>query len=397
MMIQRHALKIAVAVLLTASIPLGCVGCKEDAKTGTNGASSGNSGNTIRVGEYGSMTGSEAAFGESTHNGVSLAVDEINKNGGIDGKQVEIVGPEDTASDNQKAEIAVKSLVDKNVIAVIGEVASSRSRAGAAICQQKQIPMISPSSTNPTVTEVGDYIFRVCFIDPFQGGVMAKFAKDSLKATTAAVFYDASQTYSTGIRDEFTKAFQAKGGKVVEGVAYQAGDKDFKAQLTKLKSLNPDVIVVPGYYTEGGTIAKQARDLGITKPLIGGDGWSNAKFLQYSGDNVTDVYFSDHASMESSAPEIQNYVKAFKAKFSDKEPDSLSALGYDAMMVLADAIKRAKGTGEPALRDAIAATKDFKGVTGNITINAQRNADKGAVIIEVVNGKFKFKEAIDKP
>ena len=356
----------------------------------------GGSGNTILVGEYGSMTGSEAAFGESTHDGIMLAVDEINKAGGINGKQIEIVGPEDTESNNQKAEIAVKRLIEKNVVAVLGEVASSRSRAGAAVCQKEEVPMISPSSTNPTVTEVGDYIFRVCFIDPFQGGVIAKFAKDSLKANTAAVFYDQGQTYSVGIKDEFTKAFTAKGGRVVGEAAYAAGDKDFKAQLTKLKSFNPDVIIVAGYYTEGGAISKQARDLGITQPLIGGDGWSDAKFHEYAGSNISNVFFSDHASVESPAPAIQKYVAAYKAKYTGKEPNSLGALGYDAMMVLADAMKRAKSLDGPDLRDAIAATKGFQGATGEITLNANRDADKGAVIIEVSGGRFKFKEAIDE-
>src|SRR5262249_43999942 len=171
--------------------------------------------------------------------------------------------------------------------------------------------------------------------------------------------------------------------KIVGEASYQTGDKDFKAQLTKLQSLNPKVIIVPGYYTEGGTIVKQAHDLGITAPLVGGDGWSDAKFLEYAGEGINNVYFSDHASMEADTSKIKSYVASYKAKFGGKDPSSLSALGYDSMMVLADAIKRAKGTAEPALRDAIATTKDFDGVTGKITLNSDRNADKGAVIIQV--------------
>ena len=391
---QKRNLLLTSAVALAISVmAAGCNGCKNNGASGTGGNGSGN---TILVGEYGSMTGSEAAFGESTHDGIMLAVDEINKAGGINGKQIEIVGPEDTESNSQKAEIAVKRLIEKKVVAVLGEVASSRSRAGAAVCQKEQIPMISPSSTNPTVTEVGDYIFRVCFIDPFQGGVIAKFARDSLKANTAAVFYDQGQTYSVGIKDEFTKSFVQRGGRVVGEAAYATQDRDFKAQLTKLKSLNPDVIIVAGYYGEGGAISKQARDLGITQPLIGGDGWSDAKFHEYAGDKVSNVFFSDHASVESPAPAIQKYVAAYKQKYTSKEPNSLGALGYDAMMVLADAMKRAKTLSGPDLRDAIAATSGFQGATGTITINAERNVEKGAVIIEVAGGKFKFKEAIDK-
>jgi branched-chain amino acid transport system substrate-binding protein len=392
MQMSRRA---GLVVFVSALTLFGVTGCKS--KDGAEGGgSSADSSKEILVGEYGSVTGSEAAFGEVTHQGIMLAVDEINKAGGIEGKQIKIIGPEDTESNNQKAEIAVKRLVEKKVIAVLGEVASSRSLAGAGVCQNAGIPMISPSSTNPKVTEVGSNIFRVCFIDPFQGAVIAKFAADSLKAKTAAIFYDQGQTYSTGIRDEFTKAFTAKGGRIVAEASYAANDKDFSAQLTKLKSSNPDVIVVPGYYTEGGTICKQARDLGITAPLLGGDGWSNSKFHEYAGSKVSNVYFSDHASMESTSESVKKYVADFKAKYPGKEPDSLSALGYDAMMVLADALKRSKGAGGAALAKAIGETKDFKGISGSITINAQRNADKGAVIMEVSGGKFKFKEAIDK-
>ncbi len=388
---------ISYVLLFVGALALsGCNGCKGGDEKKDNGNGGKASGSIIRVGEYGSMTGSEAAFGKTTDNGIRLAVDEINKAGGVAGKQIEIVGPEDTESNTQKAEIAVKRLCEQDVIAVLGEVASSRSRAGGGVCQKKQIPMISPSSTNPTVTEIGDYVFRVCFIDPFQGGVIAKFARDSLKCNTAAIMFDQGQTYSTGIRDEFTKWFTGHGGKVIDTVAYAAGDKDFKAQLTKLKGENPDCILVSGYYTEGGTIAKQARDMGITCPLLGGDGLSNAKFHEYAGTNIGNFYFSDHAAMDADTPKIKAYKAAFAAKYPGTEPDSLSALGYDAMMVLADALKRSNGAGGKTLRDAIAATKDYPGITGSITINAQRNAEKGAVIMEVKNGKFVFKEAIDK-
>jgi branched-chain amino acid transport system substrate-binding protein len=368
-------------------------GCK-DREDASGGAGSGLTGDTIKVGEYGSMTGSEAAFGKSTHDGIMLAAEEINNTGGINGKKIEIVGPEDTESNNQKGEIAVKRLVEKGVVAVLGEVASSISLAGAPVCQKNQIPMISPSSTNPKVTEVGDYVFRVCFIDPFQGAVIARFAKDTLKANTAAIFYDAGQAYSVGIRDEFTKAFTARGGRIVVETSYTKGDKDFKAPLTKIKDANPDVILVPGYYTEAGTICKQARDLGIAVPVLGGDGWDNAKYHEYAGNNITNCYFSNHMSIQDTSPKIQEFIARYKARYSGAMPDALGALGYDAMMVLADAMKRARSLKGPDLRDAIAQTSDFDGVTGKITINAQRNADKGAVIMEVKNGTFQFKEAI---
>jgi len=257
--------------------------------------------------------------------------------------------------------------------------------------------MISPASTNPKVTEIGDYVFRVCFTDPYQAAVVAKFAKDTMKANNVAIFYDAGQPYSVGFRDEFTKAFKGKGGTIVQEASFSKDDKDFKAALTRIKAANPDVILVPGYYTQAGTIAKQARDLGITVPLLGGDGWDSAELFKYAGSSVTNCFFSDHMSTDDPSPTVQNFVKAYKQKYSDKQPDAIAALGYDSAKLLADAMKRAKSISGPDLRDAIAGTKDFDGVTGKITINAERNADKSAVIIEAANGRFKFKERIEKP
>ena len=386
------------ALLFTTLLIAGCNGCKNsnnNGNSGNGGSNAASSGDTIKVGEYGSITGPEAAFGKTTDDGIRLAADEINQAGGVNGKKIEIVGPEDTASVQQQGEIAVKRLLEKKVVAVLGEVASGISLAGAPVCQNAQIPMISPSSTNPKVTQVGDYIFRVCFIDPYQAGVLAKFAKDTLKANTAAIMFDAGAPYSVGIHDEFKRSFEARGGKIVSEVGFSKEDKDFKSQLTKVKAANPDVIVVGSYYSQGGTILKQARDLGITVPLLGGDGWDNAEFHTYAGKSVGNAFLSDHASMDDPSPTIQNFVKTFSAKFGHK-PDALAALGYDAMKVLADAMKRAKSLNGPDLRDAIASTKDFDGVTGTITINSNRDAEKGAVVLEVANGAFKFKEAIAK-
>ncbi len=389
---RTFALHLAALGLLCALVP-GCKPKDGEGGGGTNGGAA--SGDTIRVGEYGSMTGQTSAFGKATDEGVKLAVEEINNKGGINGKKIEIVGPEDTASIQQQGEIAVKRLLEKKVVAVIGEVSSGISMAGGPVCQQAQIPMVSPSSTNEKVTQIGDYIFRVCFIDSFQGAVLAKFAKDTLKANTAAVMYDAGAPYSVGIRDEFIKSFTGRGGKIVAETSFGTEDKDFKAPLTKIKAANPDVIVVGSYYTQGGTILKQARDLGINAPLLGGDGWDDAQFHTYAGKSVGNAYMSTHASMEDPSTVIQTFVKAFEGKFGEK-PNALAALGYDSMMVLADAIKKAKSLSGPDLRDALAQTKDFEGVTGKITINANRDAEKGAVIMEVTNGTFKFKEAIPK-
>jgi branched-chain amino acid transport system substrate-binding protein len=396
--------KLSHALLLTLCLALpACRGSETDTTTSTPpaappGASAGapTSSDAIPIGEYGSMTGSESTFGQSTHQGIQLAVDEINGAGGLKGRQLHIVGPEDTASQAQNAETAVKRLMGSKVVAVLGEVASSASMAAAPVCQESHVPMISPSSTNPKVTEIGDYIFRVCFIDPFQAAVVAKFAKDTLKAKSAAIFYDAGQAYSVGFRDNFKKAFVGKGGTIATEASYSKDDKDYKAALTRLKAANPDVILVPGYYTQAGTITKQARDLGITVPLLGGDGWDSQELFTYGGATLGNCFFSDHMSADDPNPTVQNFVKAYQAKYS-KIPDALAALGYDAAKLLYDAMKRAKSLEGPALRDAIAQTKGFDGVTGKITINAQRNADKPAVIIEAANGKFKFKERIAKP
>jgi branched-chain amino acid transport system substrate-binding protein len=375
------------AVLL--GLVLVAPGCK-GGKSGAGGA------NVILVGEYGSMTGSESTFGRSTDNGIQLAVEETNAAGGINGKKVEVPTPEDDESVAQKAETAVKRLVDKGVVAVLGEVASSASMAGGPVCQQNKIPMISPSSTNPKVTEVGDYVFRVCFIDPFQAAVVAHFARNTLKANTAAIFYDAGQAYSVGFRDEFKKSFESKGGKIVAEASYTKDDKDFKSALTRLKAANPDVILVPGYYTQTGTIAKQARDLGIIVPLLGGDGWDSEEFFTYAGKDVSNCFFSNHMAADDPNPTVQKFVAAYRKKYG-KTPDALAALGYDAAKLLFDAMKRAKSLSGPDLRDALAQTKDFDGVSGKITIDPQRNAEKSAVIIEVANGKFKFKERIANP
>ncbi len=281
------------------------------------------------------------------------------------------------------------------VQAVLGEVASSNSLAAAPVAQEAKIPMITPSSTNPKVTEVGDYISRVCFIDPFQGSVMAKFAANTLKAKTAAIIGDVQSDYSKGLTQFFTQEFTKLGGKVVAEQKYAQTDPDFKAQLTAIRNTNPDVIYIPGYYGQVAIIAKQARELGMNMPLLGGDGWDSPELWKLGGDALKNAYISNHYSAENPAPEIQNFVKAYQAKYN-VVPDSLAALAYDAAKVLADAIKRAGGTDSAKLKDAINATKDFKGVTGSITLDASRNAIKPAVVLELnpSAGKFAFKETI---
>lgn len=361
---------------------------------GGNGVAT-DTGDTIRVGVYGDLTGQTSSFGQSTKNGIELAVEEINNAGGINGKKIQLIVEDDQGRPEQAKTVVSKLINQDRVHAVLGEVASTNSLAAAPVAQEAKIPMITPSSTNPKVTEVGDYISRVCFIDPFQGSVMAKFASNTLKAKTAAILGDVNSDYSKGLTQFFEEEFTRLGGKVVAKEAYTQTDPDFKGQLTKIRNLNPDVIYVPGYYGQVGIIAKQARELDMNMPLLGGDGWDSPELWKLGGAALKNTYISNHYSAENPAPEIQNFVKAYKAKFN-VEPDSLAALAYDAAKVLADAIKRAGGTDSAKLKDAINATKGFAGVTGQITIDSGRNAVKPAVVLELdpAAAKFKFKETI---
>lgn len=348
----------------------------------------------IHVGEYGSLTGTTATFGQSTNNGIQMAVDEINKAGGLIGKTIKVF-VEDDQSKPEEAATAVTKLINQNhVVAMLGEVSSSRSLAAAPICQGNKVPMISPSSTNPRVTQIGDYIFRVCFIDPFQGAVMAKFAANTLKVKRVAILVDVRNDYSVGLQTFFRDNFKKLGGEVVSEQSYSEGDSDFHAQLTQIRAANPEAIYVPGYYTEVGTISRQARELGITVPLMGGDGWDSPKLFEIGGDALNGCYISNHYSVDDPSPRIQKFVKEYKDRFK-QSPDALAALGYDVAKILGDAIRRADSVEHSKLRDAIAATKDFPGVTGNITINSERNAIKPAVVLKIENGKFVYVETVN--
>lgn len=353
----------------------------------------GASGNSIPVGEYASLTGLTASFGNSSHNGVVLQIDKANTAGGVLGKKINLI-TEDDQSKPGEAATAVRKLISRDqVVALLGEIASSRSLEAAPIAQQSKIPMITPGSTNVKVTTIGDYIFRVCFIDPFQGEVMAKFALNSLHKTKVAVLTDVRQDYSVGLAAAFKDYFTKHGGTIVAEQSYSSGDQDFKAQLTSIKGSNPEAIFVPGYYNEVGLIARQAKELGINVPLMGGDGWDSPTLTQIGGHAIEGDYFSNHFSTDDKSPVVQGFVKNYRQRYS-KDPDAMAALGYDAAGVLLDAMKRAGTTEHEKLRDAIAATKNYEGVTGTITINAQRNATKSAKILTIKDGKFHFVETI---
>ena len=348
---------------------------------------------TIRVGEYASLTGKEATFGQASHKGALLAVEEINAAGGVLGKKLELIA-EDDQSRSGEAATAVKKLISRDkVVAVIGEVASSRSLEAAPICQNAKVPMITPSSTAPEVTATGDYIFRVCFIDPFQGTVMAKFAKDSLKLRKVALLTSVSSAYSVGLAKYFKERFAADGGTVALEQRYTEGDKDFRAQLTAIKAANVDGIFIPGYYTEVALVCRQARDLGLTVPLFGGDGWESPELVQIGGSSVEGTHFVTHYSPENKDPFVVAFNERFQKRWGNVS-DTLTGLGYDAVKLLADALQRAGTTESGKVRDALASTKDFKGVTGTISLDAQRNPTKSAVILVVKDGRFQFVESI---
>lgn len=362
-------------------------------KGGEGGAT--NTGDTIKVGVFADLSGTTASFGQSTKNGIELAVEEINNSGGVLGKKIQLIVEDDQGRPEQAKTVVSKLINQDKVQAVLGEVASTNSLAAAPVAQEAKVPMITPSSTNPKVTQVGDYIFRVCFIDPFQGLVMAKYAANNLNAKTAAIFGDVQSDYSKGLSEVFKQEFAKLGGRIVSEQSYAQTDPDFKGQLTAIRATNPDVIYIPGYYGQVGIIAKQARELGMNMPLLGGDGWDSPDLWKLGGDALKNSYISNHYSADNPAPEIQNFVKAYQAKFGAK-PDSLAALAYDSAKVLADSLKRAGSADPQQLRQAIANTDNFNGVTGKITVNDERNAVKPAVVLELDPSKagFNYKETI---
>jgi branched-chain amino acid transport system substrate-binding protein len=374
MTLFRVAPKLAVLIVFGAVYTLSTTGCHSSSKS-----------DEIVVGHYASLTGSEATFGQSTDNGIKMAIDEINAAGGVNGKKFRLITYDDKSDAREAATAVTRLVTNDQVTAVLGEVASKLSLEGAPICQKNGVPMITPSSTNPKVTDVGDMIFRVCFIDPFQGFVCAKFARENLKAQKAAILYDQSQTYSVGLQSEFEKAFVQLGGQITTKEAYQKGEQDFTSLLTAIRSTKPDIIFIPGYYNDVGTIANQARKLDIKVPLLGGDGWESPKLAEIGGEAINGCYYSNHYSPQDPTPRVQEFIQKYK-KLNGNTPDSMAALAYDATQILRNAISRAGSLSGAAIAAELAKTKDFDGVTGRITIDEHRNAVKSAVILEMKNG-----------
>jgi branched-chain amino acid transport system substrate-binding protein len=348
----------------------------------------------VRIGVFMSLTGDTANFGISSTNGIKMAADEVNSAGGINGKQIELLVQDDRSDASEAATIVTKFVTQDQVHAILGEVASSRSIAAAPIAQNAKIPMLTPSSTNPEVTKKGDFIFRSCFIDPVQGAAIAQFGAKTLNAKRGALMVDRKNDYSTGLEKVISQVFTKLGGQIVVTQSYQAGDQDFNAQVTSIKGANPDVIFVPGYYGDVALFAKQARDKGITVPLVGGDGWDSPSLYKIGGAALNGCYFSNHYSPDDADPIVQKFVNDYKSRYGTV-PDALAATAYDAARIMFDAIKRANSLDGAAIRDALAATKEFPGVTGKVTFNENRDAVKPIVMIKIQEGgKFVVAERV---
>ncbi len=345
----------------------------------------------IPIGVYAALTGGQAAFGNATVQGVKLAAEEINAAGGILGRKIKLVIEDDAGRPDQAAQVVSKLISSDNALVVIGENSSTQSLAGAPICQQSKVPMISPSSTNPTVTEKGDYIFRVCFTDPLQGKALAAFVKNSLKLDTAAILVDKKTDYSIGLAEFFRKEYEAIGGRIVAEQSYSEGDTDFRSQLTAIKTKSPKVLFIPGFYTEVGQIAIQARDLGMTIPMVGGDGWDSPSLLEIGGKSIDGSYFSDHYFVGDPNPRVKDFVKKIRDR-NGRNPDANAALGYDALHIVAQAATRAGSLDRKAIRDQLAVTKEYPGVSGTITMGPDRNPIKPLAIIKIENGQMTFAE-----
>ena len=385
---KKGFLKAAAVSLMTVVLAASVAGC------------GGSSSKEIKIGLLNEMTGGNATIGTAAANGAKLAIKEINANGGLLGKQIKAVVADNKSEPSEAANAMTKLLTQDRVVAVTGTFSSSNAIAAASVAEANKSPYLVAGATNPKVTvdektkNVKKYIYRVCFIDPFQGTVAANFAAKDLKVKKAAMLVDNSSDYSKGLAEFFEAALKKEGGEIVSNEAYLQKDTDFKATLTKIKSKGAEVLYVPGYYEEVGKIVKQAREMGITVPIIGADGWDSPKLVEIASVSaLNNTYFTNHYSVEDTSPKAQAFVDAYTKEYGQK-PEALAVLGYDAVYVLADAIKRANSTDSAKIIEALADTKDFPAISGVTTINKTHDADKNAVVIEMKDGKQVFKTSI---
>ncbi len=391
---RRVTLALALAGLLA---PVGCSNKndtpqKDPASSGAAGAGAmaRPADGDIQVGAFLSLSGEETQFGKDTQEGIDLATDEVNAAGGIKGRKVKVIYEDDKSSASEATQ-KVRQLIDRNkVVALLGEVASSRSLAGGLIANQNKIPMISPSSTNAKVTEGRDYVFRVCFTDDAQGVAAAEYVVNKLGKKKISILYAAQDPYSSGLATTFREAAKKLGATIVEDVGYQKGEKNFRTPLSKLAAAKPDLIFVPNYYSDMVPIAQQAKELNIPGSMFfGGDGWDSEDLLKGAGSELEGASFTNHYAPDVPWENSRKFVEAYKTRFK-RDPSSLAAQGYDAARLLYDAMGRSSATDPKALRDAIAGTKNFSGATGTISMDANRNADKPLVVVQVKDRTFKY-------
>ncbi|MEH7009349.1 ABC transporter substrate-binding protein [Neobacillus niacini] len=386
------------SVFMASTIFAGVLaGCAGGAKEGSGGSNS----DTIKLGVNMELSGNVASYGESMAKGVEMAVEEINKNGGVDGKTFDVVKVDNKSEAAEATNGIIKLTSQDKVTAVIGAATSGNTVAQAQIANDTKTVLIAPGGTSPTVTvdekgKVREFVFRTSFIDPFQGTVAANFAIDTLKIKDAAIFADNSSDYAKGLSDAFKETFEAAGGKVVAEEAYVAKDTDFRATLTRIKSKNPSFIFIPGYYEEVGLIVKQARELGIDVPLVGADGWDSPKLVDLAGaEALNNTYLINHYSSEDPDEKVQKFVTAFKDKNNGEAPNAFNALGYDTVYFLADAVKRAGSTDSSKIQAELAKTKDLSLVTGVLSIDKNHHPIKTATILEYKDGKQVFNTKVN--
>ncbi|MFE4142801.1 ABC transporter substrate-binding protein [Peribacillus sp. YIM B13472] len=386
-------------VFLSLSLVAGALaGCSGDSKTSSSSGGSSKSGDTIKIGANLELSGGTASFGQSAADGLKLAIDEINKEG-IDGKKLEIVKVDNKSDAAEATSGSIKLVSQDKVVAVVGSATSTNTLAQVQVAQDNKVPLLTPTATNPDITnkagKLNDYVFRTCFIDPFQGTVAANFASDEIGAKTAAIYVDSASDYSKGLAAAFKEAFTAKGGKIVAEEAYVTKDTDFRSTLTRIKSAKPEFVFLPGYYEEVGLILKQAREDGIDLPFMGGDGWDSPKVVEIAGaDALKNTYITNHYSPEDEDAKIQDFVAAFEKEY-DKTPDAFAALGYDTGYYLADAIKRSGDASPEKIRQALEDVKDLQLVSGTLNLDENHDPIKSATILEYVDGKQKFKTKIN--
>ncbi|MBC9783034.1 ABC transporter substrate-binding protein [Heliobacterium chlorum] len=391
----KKGIAAVVSLLFSASLLTACSG-GGDKKTSANPAPA----DAWVIGGNFELSGGQATFGKAAVNGAQLVFDEVNAKGGINGKQIKFVALDNKSEATESTNVASKLINQEKAVAILGCTTSGDTLGMVQLAMDKKIPVLSTSATNPKVTvdektnKTNDYIFRACFIDPFQGTVMANFSLNNLNKKTAAVLTDNQAPYAKGLAQFYKEAFTKKGGQIVADEGYVTGDQDFKAILTKIRATNPDVLYVPGYYEEVGKIVKQARELGMNIPVMGGDGWDSPKLVEIAGAGaLNNTFFSNHYSSEDKDPIVQDFVKKYKEKYNEV-PDSMAVLGYDGALILVDALKRAGEPNAEKIKEALAATKDVQTVTGKISYDEFHNPIKAAAIIEMKDGKQTFKDKV---